>query len=83
MKIIISGATGFIGKNLLEHFCNDSNEVIAIYNKKEPPYELLSKAKWIKADLRVPKILKDFLPNTDIFLQFAATTSGAKDITEK
>ncbi len=83
MKIIISGATGFIGRNLVEYFCKDNNEVIAIYNNRKPPYELLSKAKWIQADLRVPKILKEFLPNTDIFLQFAATTSGAKDITER
>ncbi len=83
MKIIICGSTGFIGRNLLEYFCNNNNEVIAIYNNKEPINEFKKKAKWVKADLRCPKSLSDYLPNTDLFLQFAATTSGAKDITQR
>ena len=83
MKIIICGATGFIGKNLLEFFCRNNNEVIAIYNKKGPPEEYINKARWINADLRVPNSIKKYLPNTDLFLQFSATTSGAKDITNR
>lgn len=83
MKVIICGATGFIGKNLLEHFCDGKNEVFAVYNKKSPLKEYLSKAKWIKADLRNQNSLSEYLPETDLLLQFAATTSGAKDITEK
>ena len=83
MKIIIAGATGFIGKNLLEYFSKNNHEIFAIYNKKKPPEDFKLKAKWIKADLRIPKVLEKILPNTDLFLQFAATTSGAKDITQK
>ena len=82
MKIIICGATGFIGRNLLEYFSKFDNEIIAISNKRKPSYKSKN-IKWVKADLRCPKILKDFLPNTDLFLQFAATTSGAKDIVER
>ena len=77
MKIIICGATGFIGKNLMKFFCNDKNEVIAIYNKKPPLVEFESKAKWVKADLRNPQALSEYLQGTDLLLQFAATTSGA------
>ena len=55
MKIIICGATGFIGKNLLEFFCDGKNEVIAIYNKKPPLENYLSKANWVQADLLKPK----------------------------
>jgi len=83
MKIIICGATGFIGKNLMKYFCDDKNEVIAIYNKKPPLAEFELKAKWVKADLRNPQVLSEYLPGTDLFLQFAATTSGSKDITER
>ena len=83
MKIIICGATGFIGKNLMKFFCNDKNEVIAIYNKKPPLVEFESTAKWVKADLRNPQALSEYLQGTDLLLQFAATTSGAKDITER
>ena len=83
MKVIICGATGFIGKNLMKFFCDGKNEVIAIYNKKLPQKEFESKATWVKADLRKPGILSDYLQGTDLLLQFAATTSGAKDITER
>lgn len=83
MKIIICGSTGFIGRNLLDYFCNDNNEVIAIYNKKKPIDHFINKAKWVQADLRCPNVLEDYLPNTDLLLQFAATTSGAKDIVQR
>ncbi len=83
MKIIIAGATGFIGKNLLKNFSKKDNEIIAIYNKK-PPYSLnSSNIRWVQADLRHPNIIKEYLPNTDLFLQFAATTSGADDIKKR
>lgn len=83
MKIIICGATGFIGKNLMEFFCDNKNQVIAVYHNKPPLKEFESKAIWVKADLREPKVLSKHLPGTDLLLQFAATTSGSKDITER
>ena len=83
MKIIICGATGFIGKNLMKYFCDDKNEVIAVNNKKPPLKEFESNATWVKADLRKPGTLSDYLQGTDLLLQFAATTSGAKDITQR
>ena len=83
MKIIICGATGFIGRNLLEFFNRDGNEIIAVFNKRKP-FEIKSgNVKWIYADLRLPGSIKEYLEGTDVFLQFAATTSGAKDIFER
>ena len=43
MKVIICGATGFIGKNLMKYFCDNKNEVIAVYNNKPPLKEFESK----------------------------------------
>tara|TARA_Y100000589_G_scaffold331455_1_gene385086 strand:- start:1496 stop:2437 length:942 start_codon:yes stop_codon:yes gene_type:complete len=83
MKIIIAGATGFIGKNLLKYFSKKDNEIIAIYNKKPPSLLKTPNIKWVQADLRSPNIIKEYLPNTDLFLQFAATTSGANDIKKR
>ncbi len=83
MKIIICGATGFIGRNLVEFFNKNENEIIAIHNKRDPFPTNSKNVKWIKADLRIPGILKEYLKDTDVFLQFAATTSGAKDIMER
>ena len=35
-RIVICGATGFIGKNMLEYFSlNKKFEVIGVYNKKD------------------------------------------------
>ena len=80
MKIVICGATGFIGQNLLNYFDNGDNEIIAVYNKKKPLKNLSKNVIWFKADLRIPRSLKKIIKNTDLFLQFAATTSGSRDI---
>ncbi len=83
MKIIICGATGFIGNHLLKYFDNGENEIFAIFNKKEPTKGNSNKVKWFQADLRSPESLKPIIQNTDLFLQFAATTSGSKDIIQR
>lgn len=83
MKIIICGATGFIGSNLLKHFDNGQNEIFAIYNNRPPIKKSSKNINWFKADLRLPDSILPIIQNTDLFLQFAATTSGSKDITSK
>ena len=82
MKIVICGATGFIGQNLLNYFDNGDNEIIAVFNKKtfETIFlKRLSGSKLISGAWKFKKIIK----NTDLFLQFAATTSGSKDIIQR
>ena len=83
MKIIICGATGFIGSNLLKHFDNGKNEIFAVYNNRPPIKKSSKNINWFKADLRLPDSILPIIKNTDLFLQFAATTSGSKDITSK
>ncbi len=83
MKIIICGATGFIGSHLLKHFDNEENDIFAIFNKRVPLKDTSNKVNWFKADLRTPDSLKSILKGTDLFLQFAATTSGSKDIIQR
>jgi GDP-L-fucose synthase len=82
-KIIIFGVSGFIGKNLAitlkKKFKN--TKIIGTYFKNKPD---LKDIKLIKCDLRnkksVDKILKK---KTDVVIQAAAVTSGAKEIIEK
>ena len=57
--ILICGATGFIGRNLTEHY-SKNNKVVAVYNKRKPNYNHPN-VKWIKADLRNPENIKDIL----------------------
>ena len=81
-KIIILGATGFIGKNLIEYF--EKKKEFAIYGTYYKTKFIKSKnTKFIKCNLlssiQVSKVLK----NKDIVIMAAATTSGAKDIIER
>jgi GDP-L-fucose synthase len=81
-QMLICGATGFIGRNLAEHFARSSDyEVIAVYNKR-PPYECPG-VRWIKADLTNPADVDRAIDGIDVLVQAAATTSGSKDIVSR
>ena len=81
-KILICGATGFIGRNFINKFkLNDKYKIIAVYNNKKPiPTKNIS---WIKADLRKYKDCERVTKGIEIVLQFAATTSGSNVILNK
>ena len=76
-KILVCGATGFIGSNLIRKI-NKPYKIIAVYNKKKPTY--FKNIKWIKSDLRNYKQCLKITKGIDIIIQAAATTSGSKDI---
>lgn len=78
-KLLICGATGFIGRNMVEYFSalNDF-DVIAVSNKR-PPF-VHPNVKWIRGDLTNPGDVNDIIQGVDILIQAAATTSGSKDI---
>tara|TARA_S200000501_G_scaffold142454_1_gene134512 strand:- start:2241 stop:3185 length:945 start_codon:yes stop_codon:yes gene_type:complete len=79
-KILICGATGFIGKNVtLELSKNKHYEIHAVRFKRNA-YKTSKNVIWHKADLRNPKSVNDITKNIDIVIQLAATTSGSKDI---
>lgn len=79
-RILICGATGFIGRNLLDYYHQNKNYQIRAIHFKRPAIEGYDGVEWVKADLRNPETVKQVLQDVDIILQFAATTSGAKDI---
>ena len=82
-KILITGATGFIGRNLIEYYANTFDyEIIGTYNSKEPKF-FRHNITYVKADLRDPKAVKAVMKDIDIVMHFAATTTGAKDIVSK
>ncbi|WP_421781041.1 NAD-dependent epimerase/dehydratase family protein [Kiloniella litopenaei] len=81
-RVVICGATGFIGRNLVEYFSAQKGyEVVAVsHNRPEYAQENVT---WVNADLRNAREVNELLSGTDIVIQAAATTSGAKDITTK
>ncbi len=82
-KILICGATGFIGRNMLEYFSRDSEYDIRALSFNRGPYSVpnnLSKIEWVKGDLRSNDFVEKIMKDIDIVIQCAATTSGSKDI---
>jgi nucleoside-diphosphate-sugar epimerase len=83
MKILVCGATGFIGRNMVHHFAaNPDNHVVAVHFKR-PSFEAPQNVRFVQADLRDPKTVEDLLKGVDVIIQAAATTSGSKDIVTK
>jgi len=81
-KILLCGATGFIGKNIALKLTKNKNYQLICTFWKSKPFKLKN-CKWIKADLRNSKSVNKITKNIDIIIQAAATTSGAKTIISK
>lgn len=81
-KLLITGASGFIGRNMLEYFAPRSEfEVYGTYHASESPD--VKGATLIQADLTNKADIDRVVAGQDIIIQAAATTSGAKDILSK
>ncbi len=81
-NMLITGATGFIGRNVAEYFANKENfNVYGTYNKSKPIEN--KSITMIKADLTRTDEVNSLINNMDVIVQAAATTSGAKDTFEK
>ncbi len=78
-KVLICGATGFIGRNITEHFARNSQYDVHAVRFNRPEYECPNVI-WHQADLRDPAVVEKLVAGTDIIIQAAATTSGSKDI---
>lgn len=78
-KILICGATGFVGRNMTEHFARNPAYDVHAVRFNRPEYNCPN-VTWHKADLRDPVQVSKLLDGVDIIVQAAATTSGAKDI---
>jgi len=81
-KILVCGATGFIGHNIAEFFADNSDyEVYGTYcNSKPFDHPNIT---FIEADLTEKKDVDRAVQGKDIIVQAAANTSGVKDIFSK
>ena len=73
-KLLICGGTGFIGKNLIDHFSKKKEfDVYATYNIQKKFKN--KNVTWKKIDLRIKSEVDKVIKNKDIVIQAAATTS--------
>ena len=82
-KVLICGATGFIGKNITLGLSKNKNYEIVAFRFKSPAYKTPKNVTWKKVDLRIPQTVNKLMNGVDIVIQAAATTSGSKDIVSK
>lgn len=82
-RILICGATGFIGRNLLDFFHKKNEYNIRATHFKRPAVSGYDGVEWVFCDLRDQQQVSSVMQDVDIVLQFAATTTGAKDIVSK
>lgn len=76
-KILICGASGFIGRNVFERLANRKNiNLIGTYKTNR----FTNDKRLIKADLTDQKQVTKLLRGVNVLIQAAAVTSGAKDI---
>ena len=78
-KILICGATGFIGRNMTEQLSRNSQYEIHAVRFHRPSYPCPGVI-WHHADLRKPEDIERLIKGMDVVIQAAATTSGSKDI---
>lgn len=78
-KVLICGATGFIGRNLTEQLSQRTDLEVHAVRFQRPEYHCPNVV-WHQADLRKPEDIERVIQGVDIIIQAAATTSGSKDI---
>ena len=82
-KLLICGATGFIGRNLLDYYYKQGKYDIVATHFRRPRVEGYNGVEWVNCDLRNSDQVREIMKGVNVLLQFAATTTGAKDIVSK
>jgi nucleoside-diphosphate-sugar epimerase len=78
-RIVICGATGFIGRNMAEAFARRPEFDVIALRMTRPAYAC-DGLSWRQCDLRDPDAVSSALEGADVVIQAAAATSGSKDI---
>ena len=78
--MLITGATGFIGRNLVEHYAA-TPYVLATY--PERPQFSHPGVEWVQADLLNVADVEKITQGVDVIVQAAATTSGVGEIFQR
>jgi GDP-L-fucose synthase len=77
-RVLVCGATGFIGRNTVERLAARGDLEIHAVRFTRPEYPVRGVI-WHQADLREREVVHQLLAGKDVIVQAAATTSGSKD----
>ena len=79
VRVLVCGATGFIGRNLVETLAKRSDLEIHALRYTRPAFRA-DGVVWHQADLRDAGSVGELVKGMDVVIQAAATTSGSRDI---
>ena len=79
LRVLVCGATGFIGRNLVETLSQQTDLEIHALRFSRPAYQAPG-VTWLQADLRDAAAVNAAVRGMDVVIQAAATTSGSRDI---
>lgn len=82
-KVLICGATGFIGRNLTEQLSKREDLEIHAVRFQHSAFDCGNNIIWHQADLRHQDDVDRVVKNMDIIIQTAATTANAKEAAAK
>jgi GDP-L-fucose synthase len=82
-RVVVCGATGFIGRNLTESLAAepDEFEVVGLHHVRDPFAQ--RGITWRRADLSDRALAEQAIAGADIVIQAAAMTSGVNDIVRR
>jgi len=81
-RILVCGATGFIGRNVAEYFAmEESVEVRGVFHNRSPFKN--AAIQWVQADLTERKDVERVMKDVDVVIQAASVTSGVKDVVSR
>ena len=79
MKVLVSGAGGFLGSHVVEHLVRRGHSVRAMVRPASREPAGLEKVELFHADLRVHESLKSAFAGIDAVIHVAAATSGSEE----
>ena len=79
MKVLVTGAGGFLGHHVVERLLQGGHEVRAIIRPSSPLPEWKGPVEIYRTDLRIPGAAMASFAEIDAILHVAAATSGSED----
>ena len=80
MKVLVSGAGGFLGQQVVERLLKSGHDVRAIVRPAASAPQWLGNVEICRADLRISNNLGSLFKGIDAVVHLAAATSGDEDL---